>query len=126
MLKTKAYHHRNKGLGLTFVRGSGWDLPAYSDANYAYKATTDARSYVGQVAPGLCDVLNRGRVRGPKRTGDTALFTDTMSSFIFPERHGLCIRVYEDGQRATASYSYLYFFGCSIYRGYAPVVFRCK
>ena len=37
VLKIMAYLHGTRGTGLTFVRGSGLDLTAYSDADYADK-----------------------------------------------------------------------------------------
>ena len=38
VLKIMAYLHGTRGMGLTFVRGSGLDLTAYSDADYADKS----------------------------------------------------------------------------------------
>ena len=38
VLKIMAYTNRTRGMGLTFVRGSGLDLTAYSDADYADKS----------------------------------------------------------------------------------------
>ena len=38
VLKIMVYLHGTRGMGLAFVRGSGLDLTAYSDDNYADKS----------------------------------------------------------------------------------------
>ena len=43
VLKIMAYLHGTRGMGSTFVRSSGLDLTAYSDADYADKSN-DRRS----------------------------------------------------------------------------------
>ena len=48
VLKIMAYLHGTTGVGLTFVTGSGLDLTAYSDADYADKSN-DRRSVSGTV-----------------------------------------------------------------------------
>ena len=48
VVKIMAYLHATRGMGLTFVRGSGLDLTAYSDADYADKSN-DRRSVSGTV-----------------------------------------------------------------------------
>ena len=48
VLKIMAYLHGTWGMGLTFVRDSGLDLTAYSDADYADKSS-DRRSVSGTV-----------------------------------------------------------------------------
>ena len=48
VLKIMAYLHGTRGMGTTFVRGSGLDLTAYSDAVYADKSN-DRRSVSGTV-----------------------------------------------------------------------------
>ena len=48
VLKITAYLHGTRGMGLTFVRGSGLDLKAYSAAVYADKSN-DRRSVSGTV-----------------------------------------------------------------------------
>ena len=48
VLKNMVYLHRTRSMDLTFVRGSGLDLTAYSDADYADKSN-DRRSVSGTV-----------------------------------------------------------------------------
>ena len=48
VLKIMAYLHGTRAMGLTLVRGSGWDLTAYNDADYADKSN-DRRSVSGPV-----------------------------------------------------------------------------
>ena len=48
VLKIVAYPHGTSSMGLTFVRGSGLDLTACSDANYDDKSN-DGRSVSGTV-----------------------------------------------------------------------------
>ena len=65
--KTMAYLHGTRGMGLNFVRGSGLDLTAYSDADYAAKSN-DRRSVSGTVItlgvlPSVTQVARRGALR---------------------------------------------------------------
>ena len=48
VMKIMTYLHGTRGMGLTFVRGSGLDMNAYSDADYANKSN-DRRSVSGAV-----------------------------------------------------------------------------
>ena len=48
VLKRMAYLHETRGMGITFVTGSGLDLTAHSDADYADKSN-DRRSVSGTV-----------------------------------------------------------------------------
>ena len=48
VLKIMAYLHGTRGMKMIFVRGSGLDLTAYSDADYADKSN-DKRSVSGTV-----------------------------------------------------------------------------
>ena len=48
VVKNMAYLHRTRGMGLNFDRGSGLDMAAYSDADYADKSN-DRRSVSGTV-----------------------------------------------------------------------------
>ena len=67
VLKIMAYLHGTRGMGLTFLRGSGLDLTAYSDADYADKSN-DRRSVSGTVItlgvlPSVGQVARRGALR---------------------------------------------------------------
>ena len=117
VLKTMAYLHGTRGMGLTFVRGSGLDLAAYSDADYADKSN-DRRSVSGTVntlggaavswasfnSTQRCATLSTAEAEylalgeGVKE----ALFTGAALSFISPELTGSCVRVFEDNQEAIA------------------------
>ena len=110
------YLHGTRFLGLTFVRGSGLDLSAYSDADYADKAN-DRRSVSGTVitlggaafcwasSTQRCVTLSTAEAEyvalgeGVKE----ALFTGAVLSFICPALlSGSCVRVSEDNQGAIA------------------------
>ena len=52
VLKIMAYLHGTRGMGLTFLRGLGLDLTAYSDADYARRASHASLSEVH-----LCRIL---------------------------------------------------------------------
>ena len=115
VLKIMAYLHGTRFMGLTFVRGSGLDLHAYSDADYADKAN-DRRSVSGTVitlggaavswasSTQRCVTLSTTEAEyvalgeGVKE----ALFTGAVLSFICPELSGSCVRVFEDNQGAIA------------------------
>ena len=115
VLKIMEYLHGTRFLGLTFVRGSGLDLNAYSDADYADKAN-DRRSVSGTVitlggaavswasSTQRCVTLSTAEAEyvalgeGVKE----ALFTGAVLSFICPELSGSCVRVFEDNQGAIA------------------------
>ena len=67
VLKSMAYLHGTRGMGLTFVRGSGLNLTAYSDADYADESN-DRRSVSGTVItlgvlPAVGQVARRGALR---------------------------------------------------------------
>ena len=115
VLKIMEYLHGTRFLGLTFVRGSGLGLDAYSDADYADKAN-DRRSVSGTVitlggaavswasSTQRCVTLSTAEAEyvalgeGVKE----ALFTGAVLSFICPELSGSCVRVFEDNQGAIA------------------------
>ena len=115
VLKIMTYLHGTRGMGLTFVRDSGLDLTAYSDADYADKSN-DRRSVSGTVitlegaaaswasSTQRCVTLSTAEaeyvalVEGVKE----ALFTGAVLSFICPEPTGSCVRVFEDNQGAIA------------------------
>ena len=68
VMNIMAYLHGTRGMSLTFVRGSGLDLTAYSDADYADKSN-DRRSVSGTVIPwrvltSVGQVARRGALRG--------------------------------------------------------------
>ena len=107
VLKIMAYLHGTMGMALTFVRGSGLDLIAYSsDADYADKSN-DRRSVSGTVitfggatvswasSTQRCVTLSTAEAEyvalgeGVKE----ALFTGVALSFICPELNGSCARV---------------------------------
>ena len=102
-------------MGLTFVRGSGLDLTACSDADYADKSN-GRRSISGTVvtlggaafswasSTQRCVTLSTTEAEyvalgeGVKE----ALFTGAVLSFTCPELSRACIRVCEDNQGGTA------------------------
>eukprot|EP00904_Undaria_pinnatifida_P007540 jgi/Undpi1/3916/HiC_scaffold_16.g07284.m1 len=102
-------------MGLISVRGSGLDLTAYSDADYADKSN-DRRSVSGTAitlggaavswasSTQTCVTLSTAEAEyvalgeGVKE----ALFTGAVLSFICPELTGSCVRVFEDNQGAIA------------------------
>ena len=100
-------------MGLTFVRGSGLDLTAYSDADYADKSN-DRRSVSGTVitlegtavswasSTQRCVTLSTaeaGYVALSERVKE-ALFTGAVLSYICPELIGPCGWVCKDNQGA--------------------------
>ena len=111
VLKIMAYLHGTWGMGLTFVRDSGLDLTAYSDADYADKSS-DRRSVSGTVitlggavvswasSTPRCVTLSTAEAEyvalgeGVKE----ALFTGAVLSCICPELIESCVRVFEDNQ----------------------------
>ena len=103
-------------MGLNFVRSSGLDLAAYSDADYADKSN-DRRSVSGTVI-----ILRGAAVRWASSTqrcvtlstaeavyvalGEgvkEALVAWAVLSFVCPEQTGSCVRGFEDNQGARAS-----------------------
>ena len=102
-------------MGLAFLGGSGLDLTAYSDADYADKFN-DRRLVSGTVitlggaavswtsSTLRCVTLSTAEAEyvalgeGVKE----AMFTDAVLSFICPELSGSCVRVFEDNQRAIS------------------------
>ena len=99
----------------TFVRGSGLDLTAYGDADYAGKYD-DRRSVSGTVitlggaavswasSTQACVTLSTAEaeyVALGERVKE-ALFTGAIVTFICPELSGSCVRVFEDNQEAIA------------------------
>ena len=115
-------------MGLTFVRGSGLDLTADSDANYADKSK-DRRSVLGTVItpwgvlPSIGQVAHRSVLRCLQQKQSVwcvtlstaeaecvalgegvmkALFAGAVVSFIYPELSESCVRVFEDNQGAIA------------------------
>ena len=115
VLKIMAHLHGTRGMGLTFVRGSGLDLTAYSDADYADKSN-DRRSVSGTVitlggaAVSWASSMQRRVTLSTAETEyvalgegvNEALFTGATLSFICPELSGSCVRVHEDNQEAMA------------------------
>ena len=115
VLKIMAYLHGTRGTGLTFARGSGLDLTAYSDADYADKSN-DWRSASGTViilggaavswasSTQRCVTLSTAEAEyvvmgeGVKE----ALFTGAVLYFICPELTGSCVQVFEDDQGVIA------------------------
>ena len=96
-------------MGLTFVRGSGLDLTAHSDADYADKSN-DRRSVSGTVitlggpaaswasSTQRCVTLSTAQAEYVA-LGDgvkEALFTGAVLSFICPELSGSCFQIFED------------------------------
>ena len=109
VLKIMAYLHGTRGIDLTFVRGSGLDLTASGDADYADKsndrcsvsgtATTQGGAAVSWASSTQrCDTLSTAEAEyvalgeGVKE----ALFTGAVLSSICPELIGSCVRVFED------------------------------
>ena len=110
-LKIMSYLHGTRFMRLTFVRGSGLDLTAYGDADYADNSN-DRRSVSGSVitlggAAVSWASSTRRRVtlstaeaehvalgEGVKET----LFTGAALSFICPQLSGPCVRVFENIQ----------------------------
>ena len=106
VMKIMAYLHGTRGMGLTFVRGSGLDLTAYSDADYADKLN-DRRTVSGTVitlgsaavswasSTKRCVTLSTAKAEyvalgeGVK----AALLTVAVLSFIYPELTESCVRV---------------------------------
>ena len=104
VLKIMAYLHGTRGMGLTFVSGSGLDLTAYSDADYADKSN-DRRSVSGTVitlegaavswasSTQRCGTLSTAEAEyvalGEGVT--EAWFTEAVLSFICPELTGSCV-----------------------------------
>ena len=94
---------------LTFARGSGLDLTAYSDADYADKSN-DRRSVSGTVITLEGAAVSWGSSTQRFVTLSTAeaeyvalgegvkeaLFTGEVSSFICLELTSSCVRVFED------------------------------
>ena len=114
VLKIMAYLHGTRGMGLTFVRGSGLDLTAYSDADYADKSN-DRRSVswtvitLGGAAVSWasrtqrCVTLSTAAEHVALGEGvKEALFTGAVLSFTCPELTGSCVRVFEDNQGVIA------------------------
>ena len=115
VMKIMAYLHGTMGMGLTFVRGSGLHLAAYSDADYVDKSD-DRRSVPGTVitlggaavswasSTQRCVTLSTAEAEyvalgeGVKE----ALLTGAVLSFICPELTGSCVRVFKDNQGAIA------------------------
>ena len=103
-------------MGLTFVRGSGLDLTACSDADYADKSN-GRRSVSGTVvtlggaafswasSTQRCVTLSTTEAEyvAPGEGVKEALFTGAVLSFICPELSGSCIRVFHVKQAAIAS-----------------------
>ena len=114
VLKIMAYLHGTRGMGLTFVRGSGLDLTTYSDADYADKSN-DRRSVSGTVislggaavswasSTQRCVTLPTAEAEyvslgeGVKEV----LFTGAVLSFICPELTGSYVRVNQSGGHST-------------------------
>ena len=61
VLKIMAYLHGTRGMKMIFVRGSGLDLTAYSDADYADKSN-DRRSVSGTVIALGGDAVSRASI----------------------------------------------------------------
>ena len=115
VLKIMAYLHGTRGMGLTFVRGSGLDLTASSDADYADKSN-DRRLVSGTVITlggAAVSWESSTQRRATLSTADAehvalskgvkeALFTGALLSFICPELGGSCVRLFKDNQGAIA------------------------
>ena len=112
VLKIMAYLHGTRGMCLTFVRGSGLDLTAYSDADYADKSN-DRRSVSGTVitlegaavswvsSTKRCVALSsaEGEYVALGEGVKEALFTRAVLSFICPELTGSWVRVVGGNQK---------------------------
>ena len=106
VLKIMANLQGTRGMGLTFVRGSGLDLTAYRDADYVDKST-DRRSVSGTVitlrgaavswvsSTQRCVTLSTAEAEyvALGEGVQEALFTGAVLSFICPELSGSCVRV---------------------------------
>ena len=114
VMKITAYLHGTRDSGLTFVRGSGLELTAYSDANYADESS-DRRS-VSETAVTLGGAAvswvsctqnvsscpqNR-QSTSPSEGVNETLFTGAVLSVICFELSGSCVRVFEDNQGGIA------------------------
>ena len=105
-VKIMAYLHGTRSMGLTFVRGPGLDLAAYSDADY-----DDKSNYMRSVS-GTVITLGGAAVSWASRmqrcvtlsTAESehvalgeevreALFKGAVLTFICPELSGSCVRV---------------------------------
>ena len=103
VLKIMAYLHGTRGMGLTFARGSGLNLTAYSDADYAEKSN-ERRSVSGTVitlgaaavrwasSTQMCVTLSTAEAEYVALGGRVkeALFTRAVLPFISPELSGSC------------------------------------
>ena len=115
VLKIMAYLHGTTGVRLTFVKGSGLDLTAYGDADYADKSN-DRSSVSGTVItlPGaavswasstqMCVPLSTAEVEyvalGEGVKG--ALFMGAVLSYICPQLSESCVRGFKDNQGGIA------------------------
>ena len=63
VLQIVAYLHGTRGMGLTFVRGSGLNLTAYSDADYAKSNNRRAVSGTVIMLLSVGQVAHRGALR---------------------------------------------------------------
>ena len=113
VLKTMAYLHGTRGMGLTLERGLGLDLTAYSEADYADKSN-DRRSVSGTVitlggaavswasSTQRCVTLSTAEAEyvALGEWVKEALFTGAVQFFLSPELTGSCVRVFEDNQGA--------------------------
>ena len=109
VLQIMAYPYGTRGTGLTYVRGSGLDLTAYSDDDYADESKN--RSSVS----GTEIILEDAAVSWASRTqrcviwstaeaeyvalGERVkegLFTGAVFSFTCPELSGSCVQVFAD------------------------------
>ena len=115
VLNIMAYLHVTRGMALTFLRGSGLDLTAPSDSDYADKSI-DKRSVSGTVitlggaAVSWASSTQR-YVTLPTAEAEyealgegvkEALFTGAVLSYICPDLSGSCVQVFEDNQGAIA------------------------
>lgn len=110
-----SYLNATRGLGITYVRGSGLDLSVYVDASYADKET-DRRSVTGiAVTLGGAVVSHGSKTQRIVALSTTeaeyiaagegvkeALFVRAVLSFVAPETSGASIKVLEDNQGAKA------------------------
>ena len=115
VMKITVYLDGTRDFGMTFVRSSGLELTAYSDADHADESN-DMRSISGPVV-----TLGGAAVSGASTTqrcvtlstteaeyvtpGEgvkEALFTGTVLSLICPKLSGSCVRVFEDNQGGKA------------------------
>ena len=107
VLKIMAYLHGTRATGLTLV-GSGLDLTAYSDADYADKSS-DRRSVSGTVitlgaavswasTTQRCVALSTAEAEyvALGEGVEEALFMGAVLSFICPELSGSCFQIFED------------------------------